>query len=251
MIKALLLTLLTAAPAYAQTSSDICGVGPTPDIGCDAVRARTIVDAAQPPWHVIGRVNFASIDVRSHCTGTLIADDIVVTAAHCLFNRARKRWIPAESIRFVVGYQRGTHQGAANALYYTLPGDQDPTSNSLSPSRASDWALLVLDQPLRAVHQTHSEEIGPEPRIAGYPGIRPHVLSVAENCTPSGEGADIMVLNDCPIMQGDSGAPLVTMIDGQMIVLGIVSAVRSDGGNIQTLIIPAENWTTALDMLQR
>ena len=242
MIRFFLLALLLAGPANAQTQSNICGFGPVPDVGCEAVRARMIVDADQPPWHVIGRVNFAGIDVRSHCTGTLVADDVVVTAAHCLFNRARKRWIPASSVRFVAGYQRGAHLGTAIVARYILPEDQDPTSNVLSPHRASDWALLVLDQPIGAdLGHADISGGGTGTMIAGYPGIRPHVLSLAENCVGE-RSADLVIAGGCPIMQGDSGAPYFSIIDNRIMLHGIVSAVRSDGTDIQTLIIPAQNW---------
>ena len=54
----------------------VCGAGKKLSDGCDAIRARRIVDATTYPWRAIGRVNFASIELRHHCTGTLFQSEL-------------------------------------------------------------------------------------------------------------------------------------------------------------------------------
>ena len=230
--------------------SGICGAGRQGEAGCAAIRARKILDAQAPPWRAIGRVNFASLQIRSHCTGTLVAEAVVLTAAHCLYNYARKAWIPAQSLRFVAGYQRGTGIGVAGVRRYVLDPVQDPTSRDFRGGIAEDWALLLLDTPLGAeagilplardgARDMTGERADPD-ALAGYAGLRPHVLSLAEGCGPGQMRAEGRVLDTpCPAMQGDSGAPLLALTESGPVILGVLSAVASTGDGLRSLGIPA------------
>ena len=55
-----------------------CGIGTDVAQGCDAVRARAIVDASVYPWSAIGRINFAGYRIRQHCTGALSSSPLLV-----------------------------------------------------------------------------------------------------------------------------------------------------------------------------
>lgn len=54
---------------------------------------RVVVSGDVFPWRAIGRINLAG---RGYCTATLIARDVVLTAAHCLWNRDMGRWYPLQ-----------------------------------------------------------------------------------------------------------------------------------------------------------
>ena len=66
---------------YVPELDALCRAGNRLSQGCQAIRNREIVDASAAPWRAIGRVNFASTQLRSHCTGTLVAARVVLTAA--------------------------------------------------------------------------------------------------------------------------------------------------------------------------
>lgn len=202
-IRASLLSLLLVFPAHAEGLKGIKGADD-----------RIAVAAAEYPWSAIGRVNNGMGD---HCSGVLVGPRLVVTAAHCLWNRETRRPMPAQSLRFVAGYDRGGFLDFAAAertvvapgWSFGLPYGPEPAGH--------DWALLVLDKPLGervgwvALGQPPAQ--GDTLVTVGYGQDKAHVPTAHIGCTATGRLGGVLT-HDCDAVHGDSGAPVLVWKGG-------------------------------------
>lgn len=68
---------------------------------------RRVVDPTEPPWAAIVKVQ-SNIGLR--CTGALIGPSMVITAAHCLYNRRTRALLQPVSLHVLGGYERGGYR---------------------------------------------------------------------------------------------------------------------------------------------
>lgn len=182
-------------------------------------------------WDAVGRLDMGG---QAFCTGALIAPDLVLTAAHCLFDERRGEQIPAAQVEFLAGWRNGRATAYRGVRRVALHPDYDFNAEAGSPRIAHDIALLELDAPIRNTSVVPFE-IGERPRkgdqvgVVSYAHNRANRPALQEVCHVLARPFGSLVMS-CSVDFGSSGAPVfVTGEDGPRIV-SVVSAMTTVGG---------------------
>lgn len=200
---------------------------------------RIILDTRQWPWVAIGRVNR---ETGGFCTGTLVRPNVVVTAAHCLFDKRRRKQIAPHRLHFLAGYNRGDFVEHARVKdYVTSRSATDPQSSSIF-AVSDDWTLLYLERaievrPIAIAPVPASAEGKKKNRVsrAGYEQDRAHILSLHTDCSFEVEATQRnLLLHDCDLTHGGSGSPLLSFPapDTPQIIAIAVGSMHIDGEEI-------------------
>ncbi len=194
------------------------------------LRSLSTADATRG-WEAVGRID---IGTRGFCTGALIAPDLVLTAAHCLFDQETRQPIDASEFQFLAGWRNGraaAYRGVRRALAhpdYVFEGrdriDRVPY----------DIAFLELDQPIR-LPSIRPFDVGTDPVTGDSVGIVSYALdradapSIQDLCHVLGNEPGMTILS-CDVDYGSSGAPIFQMIGGEPRIISVVSAKAEMGG---------------------
>ncbi|NJL64613.1 MAG: trypsin-like serine protease [Methylacidiphilales bacterium] len=212
---------------------------------------RTPMLSRQYPWSAIGRVQGITTENKEyHCTGTLIAEDVVLTNAHCVINPETRKL--SQRIAFSPNVINGKVANQAdvaevvNVVYGTDFG------GSALENQTNDWAILKLDKPIglkygylgwKSLSDATLTRNQKAYIFVGYSGDFPNpnnqkyqfftagagfTASAQAGCSITQAQSNVL-FHDCDTTGGSSGGAIIGVIDNKPYIVGLNNAERRDG----------------------
>jgi protease YdgD len=196
------------------------------------------VDINEYPWSSIGKLYNRAGEA---CTAAVISPLEVATAAHCLFNSRTRLLLQPSSLHFLLGYKQGDYRYDLRISEYRI-GSNYQLGNALA-SEINDWAVLRLTQPAPQevkpiLPADKPAKIGDSLLVGGFAQSQQYSMTADTNCNVRGILPNGLILHDCAVLKGDSGAPILRRAGEMIEVLGIHVASGLAGGTAVEIAVP-------------
>ncbi|SLN56484.1 Trypsin [Roseovarius litorisediminis] len=182
-------------------------------------------------WEAVGRIEIGD---DAYCTGVLIAPDLVLTAAHCVYGPGGSQ-VSAAEVKFRAGLRDGVAIAEREVSNVAAHQSYNPALGFSAETIRFDAALLKLSQPIsssEAAPFALRREVNKGQRVSvvSYGRGRDNALSWQRDCGLLGRGKGLMAF-DCNITFGSSGAPVFVREGGRARILSLISGGNVGGGS--------------------
>lgn len=204
----------------------------------------------------IGRLDDDRVD--SSCSATLVAPDVIATAAHCVIINGHT--VDAKELTFYPNLGAAPLPPVKGLRVIAVGEDKRRSNRAEDIDVAADWALVQLATPVAAVSPIPAGRFtvteidqavagGGQLSQAGY-GV--YGLTLGQHLYQQGhcqrldadkvpaDKRDYVLFTSCRPIKGDSGGPLVlTKASGERFLVGVISAYEFTGESSGRITIAA------------
>jgi protease YdgD len=188
---------------------------------------RVLVNVQERPWRYMGELQ---MDGGEGCTATLIARDVLLTAAHCIHREGR---VNANGSFISALGQRARITG-----YLIDPGFNYRLFATTSQIDYMDWALLRIDRPIgdetgfASLYDLNArgQQVAQQASLyqAGYAWDTGSNLAGNIDCRVQTVFPDNTFSHGCDITRGDSGSAFLIRSGNTWQIVGVTSNFRSN-----------------------
>ncbi len=201
-------------------------------------------------WEGVGRLDIGG---EGFCTGALIEPDLVLTAAHCLYNKRTGEEVDITKIEFLAGWRNGRASAYRWVRRAVIHPDYAFSKDVDAQRVRNDIALLELQHPISksGVVPFRTDERpkkGDEIGVVSYARDRSEAPSLQEVCKVLARQHGVLVMS-CDVNFGSSGAPVFSIVDGTPRVVSVVSAMAEVDG--EKVALGAQLQTPLDDMREK